>query len=207
MAAKKKTTTAKKSAPKKKPVKAAKKPAARKPVAKAPAKKRVAAKSPAKKSAAGSKKKAPARKGPRVAKRPTLKRKPAPKKRVAAKAPAAPLPEAKVALELAREVARVAADKKAERILIIDTRARASAVGYDYLVLASGEADRQLAAIQEGVDQLFKPRGIRAASVEASPEWVCATWDEGVIAHFFTADRREEMDLEGLWRDAPRVLP
>ena len=46
-----------------------------------------------------------------------------------------------------------------------------------------------------------------AAAVEASPDWVCVTYDVGVVAHFFTPDKRETMDLEGLWKDAPRVAP
>ena len=50
-----------------------------------------------------------------------------------------------------------------------------------------------------GTDYVF------AASVEASPDWLCVTYDDGVIAHFFTPDRREQMDLEGLWAAAPRV--
>jgi ribosome-associated protein len=158
------------------------------------------------KKTAAKKGKAPARKAQRVAKRPALKRAAAPKKKAPAKVAArSRLAEAPQALALAREIAAVAADKKAEDILIIDTRARASSVGYDYLVIASGDSDRQLTAIQEGVDDLLKPRGKKAASVEASPDWVCATWDDGVIAHFFTPDRREQMDLEGLWSTAPRI--
>lgn len=90
-------------------------------------------------------------------------------------------------------------------MLIIDTRARSSSVGYDYVVLASGESDRQLSAIHEGVDALLKPQGKRASSVEASPDWVCVNYDEGVVAHFFTPDRRDQMDLEDMWKDAPRV--
>ncbi len=196
--ASKKKTPAKKKPVAKKPVKkvAPKKAAVKKPAGKKVAPKKTAAK----------KGKAPARKAQRVARRPALKRAAAPKKKAPAKAaPKSKLPEAPQALALAREVAAVAADKKASDILIIDTRARASSVGYDYLVIASGDSDRQLTAIQEGVDDLLKPRGKKAASVEASPDWVCATWDDGVIAHFFTPDRREQMDLEGLWSTAPRI--
>ena len=36
-----------------------------------------------------------------------------------------------------------------------------------------------------------EPQGKRAASVEASPDWVCVNYDEGVVAHFFTPDRRD----------------
>lgn len=194
MAAKKKIT---KPAPKKKPV--VKKAAPKK----APARKVAAKKPAAGKKAAG--KKAPARGKQRTAKRPSLRAKVKPTRarapRAAKPAPA-PAPEA---LALARAIAGVANEKKATDVVILDTRTRSSAVGYDYIVLASGESDRQLAAIHEGVEALLKPQGKRAASVEASPDWVCVNYDEGVVAHFFTADRREQMDLEGLWHAAPRV--
>lgn len=196
MAAKKKTP-AKKSAPKKKSP--AKKPVAKAKGKAAPAKK-VAAKAAAKKVTA----KKPAR-PVRKSKRPAPKRKVAPKKKVAPKAPKSTLPEAPEALALARTIASVAGEKKAERVLIIDTRARAASVGYDYIVLASGESDRQLSAIYEGVEALLKPQGRRPSSVEPSPDWVCVTYDEGVMAHFLTPDKRDEFDFEGLWKDAPRV--
>lgn len=209
MAAKKKTPAKKKPTLKKKPAaKTGKKTFAKKPVAKTPVAKKTAGKKPGGKSAA----KRPAR----TSKRPSASRKLAAKKvaakKVAAKQVAGKAPktkqkvaEAPEALALARSIAKVAAEKKAEGVLIIDVRARSSAVGYDYVVLASGESDRQLSAIHEGVDELLKPQGKKPAAVEASSDWVCVTYDEGVVAHFFTPDRRDLMDLEGLWKDAPRV--
>lgn len=127
------------------------------------------------------------------------------------KRPAKALPKAKSifpenpeALALARAIAHVAAEKKATDVLIIDTRARGSAVGYDYVVIASGESERQLEAISSAVDEVLKPKGRKAASIEASADWVLANYDD-VVAHFFTPDTRGTYDLEGLWSDAPRV--
>ncbi|MEW5743118.1 MAG: ribosome silencing factor [Myxococcota bacterium] len=121
-----------------------------------------------------------------------------------AKKPAAKLKENPGALALARDIAQVALEKKALDVLIIDTRARGSSVGYDYIVLATGESDRQLSAISEGLKETLKPRGHRPTSVEASPDWVLVNYDD-VVAHFFTEDKRGLYDLEGLWSDAPRV--
>lgn len=191
MAAKKKNVSKKKAAPKKKVV-----------AKKSSAKKSAPAKSGKKASASRvTKGKKPAKRVVRKSKRPAPKRK-APARSKAPKVAAPPAPEA---LKMAKVIAAVAADKKAENIMIIDTRARAASVGYDYVVLASAESDRQLTAIHEGVEQLLKPQGTYAASVEASPDWVCVNYDVGVVAHFFTPDKREMMDLEGLWKDAPRV--
>ena len=199
MAAKKKTPAKKKPAFKKKPAAKSSKSAKKA----APARKA----SPARK--AGPKSKGGKRPAARTSKRPSPSRKVAAKKSAAkkpvSKAPKVKVAEAPEALALARSIAKVAGEKKAERITIIDTRVRSSAVGYDYVVLASGESDRQLTAIQEGVDDLLSPQGKKAATVEASADWVCVTYDEGVVAHFFTPDRREQMDLEDMWSDAPRV--
>ncbi len=198
MAAKKKTPAKKKPALKKKPVaKTARKAA--------PAKKS-AARKPAGKKAAGK------RPAGRTSKRPSASRKIAAKKVAAKRAPKenrgpkqGKVAEAPEALALARSIAKVAEEKKAEGVMIIDVRARSAAVGYDYVVLATGESDRQLSAIHEGVEDLLDPTGKKPAAVEASTDWVCVTYDEGVVAHFFTPDRRDQMDLEDLWKDAPRV--
>ena len=196
----------------KKKAPAKKKPALKKKTSsKKPAPKSAAGKSSGKKSSGKSKSfgksKSGAKRPVRTSKRPSPRRKVAPKK--AAKTPKSKVVvhDAPQALALARSIAKVATEKKAENVLIVDVRARSSAVGYDYLVLASGESDRQLSAIHEGVDEVLKPQGKRAAIVEASADWVCVTYDEGVVAHFFTPDRREQMDLEGIWSDEPRISP
>ena len=202
MAAKKKTPAKKKPALKKKP--------APKTARKAAPGQKSASKSAAKKPAG--KKSAGKRPAGRTSKRPSASRKIAAKKVAAKRAPretrsakAVKVAEAPEALALARSIAKVAEEKKAEGVMIIDVRARSAAVGYDYVVLATGESDRQLSAIHEGVEDLLDPTGKKPAAVEASSDWVCVTYDEGVVAHFFTPDRRDQLDLEDLWKDAPRV--
>jgi ribosome-associated protein len=203
MAAKKKSPAKKKPAFKKKPSAGTKSKSSKKPAAGAKRKPATSGrKTSASKSGAGKK---GAVRPVRKSKRPAPKRKVVAPKSKVNKGPRVVLAEAPEALALARSIAAVALEKKAENVLIVDTRSRSEAVGYDYVVLASGESDRQLSAIHEGVDLLLKPQGKRAASVEASPDWVCVNYDEGVVAHFFTPDKRDMMDLEDMWKDAPRV--
>lgn len=211
MAAKKKAPRASSSArgTKKPTAKAAK---ARSSVKKAPQRRGAAGKATAKRPAASKamgRKPAGASKAVRAGtKRPQVKAKrPSVRPRRPAKAqlpPKASLPENPEALALARAIARVALDKKASDVVIIDTRLRGAAVGYDYVVLATGDSDRQLEAISTAVDEQLRPQGRRAASVEASADWVLANFHD-VVAHFFTPDARGTYDLEGLWSDAPRV--
>jgi len=193
MANRKKTAAPKKKkapirrAPKKKSP--AKKVAAKKP---APAKKvkRVAKRAPAKKPKA------------RVAKRPSPRpKKPAPRPKKPAGPPPTPNP---IAYAVAQRLAQVAVDKKASDVVILSTGVRASAVGYDYVVLISGDSDRQLTAIADAVREHFKPFNRRARSVEVSPDWVAMDFGD-VLAHAFLPERRGLTDLEGMWADAPRV--
>ncbi|MEW6434848.1 MAG: ribosome silencing factor [Myxococcota bacterium] len=183
MAAKKKKTPAKKAAPKRAAT------SAKKPLTKASGTKK--ASRPAAK---------PNKRVVRTSKRPPAR----PKRPAGRKKPAVTVPEAPKALALARDIAKVALEKKALDVLIIDTRARASAVGYDYVVLATGESDRQLGAIADALDEALKPRGHRPSSVEPAPDWVLVNYDD-VVVHLFTPDKRGVYDLEGLWSDAPRV--
>lgn len=181
-----------------------------------PKKKSAAKKKPARKAAPSKGKKAPARAtkpagkttrkpagrktAPRTSKRPSVKR-PTAKKKVVVQKRRIPNPEG---LELARAIAVVADDKKATDVLVLDLTHKSGAVGYDYLVLASGDSDVQLDALKNGVEDLLKARGRRPSSVEPSPDWVCLNLDD-VVVHFFTPDKREMYDLEGLWSDADRI--
>jgi ribosome-associated protein len=194
MAAKKKTSRTrpeprKKSAAKKKPTRKA-----------APSKAKTS-RSSAKKPAGKTTRTPAGRKtSPRTSKRPSVKRPPA-RKKVAVQKRRIANPEG---LELARAIAVVADDKKATNVLVLDLTHKSGAVGYDYLVLASGDSDVQLDALKNGVEDLLKARGRRPSSVEPSPDWVCLNLDD-VVVHFFTPDKREMYDLEGLWSDADRI--
>ena len=201
--ASKKKTSAKKAAPKKKtsPVRKSTGAKAKKAAPKAKSAKRPSGK----KTGAKSSSKAAPRKRPTLkSKRPSLKSKST--KRPAPRAKLAPLvhipnPEAHA---LAQRIAGVAVEKKALDVMIIDTQRRASSVGYDYIIVATGESDRQLTAVADGVRELLKPQGTNAIGVEASADWVMMDYGS-VVAHLFTADRRGLTDFEGMWSDAPRV--
>ncbi|MCA2979419.1 MAG: ribosome silencing factor [Myxococcaceae bacterium] len=190
MAAKKKTTR-NRPEPKKKPT-------ARRPAAKKAAKKPAAPKAGAKRAAPKKPSRAAA---PRKARRAPVKRPPTKKRAAPKRAARVVNPEG---LELARAVAAVALDKKADDVVLLDLTHKAGAVGYDYLVIATGGSDAQLEALKSGVEALLEARGRRPSSVEPSPDWVCLNLDD-VVVHFFTPDKREMYDLEGLWSDAQRL--
>lgn len=108
----------------------------------------------------------------------------------------------------AKKVALLAAqaglDKKATEIEIIDVTGK---VDYaDYLILMTGQSDRHVGAIADGVESTLGKEGFRAISVEGLPrgQWVLIDYVD-VVVHVFQAETRALYDLDGLWMDARRV--
>lgn len=113
------------------------------------------------------------------------------------------LPENPRAKALAQRIAALVLDKKAQDILILDVRGKASYA--DYVVLASGESERQVSAMAEHVEVKLKVEGTRPVGTEGydTGRWVLLDYGE-VVAHLFFTEVRAFYDLEGLWADAPR---
>lgn len=114
----------------------------------------------------------------------------------------------RVGNEASQKVALLAAqaglDKKATQVEIIDV---AGKVDYaDFLVLMTGQSDRNVSAIADAVEGLLRKNGIRAMSVEGLPtaNWVLIDFVD-VVVHVFQQDSRALYDLDGLWMDARRV--
>src|SRR3954453_15840950 len=106
--------------------------------------------------------------------------------------------------ELARTIAGIAADKKAENVLVLDIRGLS--VIADYFVICSGTSDRQVRAIVKDIDEQLGKQGIVAMHVEglAESHWVLMDY-ANVIVHVFDPATREYYNLEKLWAEAPRV--
>ena len=107
--------------------------------------------------------------------------------------------------ELCRVAALAAADKKAERPVILDVGRLLGIV--DAFVICSAGNDRQVRTIAEEVERRLKEDGGAAPlRVEGRDE---ATWillDYGdFLVHVFLDEWRTYYDLERLWKDAPRI--
>ncbi|HTM46729.1 MAG TPA: ribosome silencing factor [Polyangiaceae bacterium] len=100
--------------------------------------------------------------------------------------------------------AQAGLEKKATQIEIIDVTGK---VDYaDFLVLMTGQSDRNVAAIADEVESFLAKNGMRAMAVEGLPEanWVLIDFVD-VVVHVFQQDSRLLYDLDGLWMDARRV--
>ncbi|MBN2427362.1 MAG: ribosome silencing factor [Deltaproteobacteria bacterium] len=101
--------------------------------------------------------------------------------------------------------AHYALDKKAFNLTILDIRELSSLA--DFLVIASGNSDRQVQAIAEAVRLGCKNNErISPLGVEGVKEGRWALLDYGdVMVHLFQPTLREFYDLESMWSEAPRV--
>lgn len=99
-------------------------------------------------------------------------------------------------------VARVALDKKAQNVLLLEI---STLVSYaDYFLICSGRSSVQVKAIAEAIESSLRDQGIRPLHIEGATEarWILMDYDE-LIVHVFLEDTRQFYNLERLWNDAP----
>ena len=110
---------------------------------------------------------------------------------------------AEASTALAERIATIASDRKAIDIRVIDLR---GIVGYtDFLVICTGNTERQTKAIHDGIhEELKKVHGLLPRRVEGNREarWVLMDYLDCVV-HIFTPEAREYYRLEQLWGEAP----
>lgn len=108
--------------------------------------------------------------------------------------------------ELANLLVDSLLDKKGNDLLLLDMRDQA--IFTDYFLLCSGESNRQLKALAEGVKETAKKEmDVLPWSVEGDPEsgWVLVDYG-GVIIHLFSPEQRRYYNLEELWDSGHVVL-
>ena len=109
------------------------------------------------------------------------------------------------ARKLAQLCQKLADNKKAENLIILDRRKLSSVA--DYFVLATGTSEPHLRAISDEIqEKVHEEVGEwpRAVDGQRPTNWQVLDYTD-VIVHVMRAEVRERYDLEGLWSDAPRV--
>lgn len=106
--------------------------------------------------------------------------------------------------ELAVRVARLADEKQAAKIAVLDV-AQAIQVS-DYFVLCDGLNKRHLGVIAEHVARELKKEGVYRMGGSPAPDenWVLLDFGP-VVLHVFSPKARAYYDLENLWGDCKRV--
>jgi len=98
--------------------------------------------------------------------------------------------------------ARAASAKKARDVLILDMRE--VFILTDFFVICSGNTDRQVAAIQEAVEERLAALGVKPVRREGvrHRRWVLLDYLD-IVVHIFRQEEREYYEIERLWKDAP----
>ena len=108
-------------------------------------------------------------------------------------------------IDLAIAAARLADEKQAENILVIDLRGLSTIA--DFFVLCSANSPPHLNAIRREVgDRLKVERGVATYGSEGNSESLWAVLDfVDVVVHILHEEKRHFYALEALWSDAPFV--
>lgn len=106
--------------------------------------------------------------------------------------------------ELALTCSRIAHNGKAQDIVVLDVRGKASFS--DFFVIMSGRSTRHVQALAESLENELRSKRIKTSQAEGLQEGTWVLLDFGdVIVHVFYHEQRTFYDLEGLWHDAPRL--
>ncbi len=111
--------------------------------------------------------------------------------------PAAPAPEARLD-QLQQVIVASLDDDKAEDVVTLDLAGRAAFC--DRMVVATGLADRQIAAMAEHLVEKLRGAGLKRVQVEGAggSEWVLI--DAGdIVVHLFKPEARAMYALEKMW--------
>lgn len=100
--------------------------------------------------------------------------------------------------------ARLACDKKAENLVILELKGLSALA--DYFIICGGTSDRHVQAIASHIEISLKEKGFLALGIEGIREgkWVLLDYDD-VIIHVFQEKERMFYDLESLWTECSRI--
>ncbi len=106
--------------------------------------------------------------------------------------------------ELAIEAAKIALQKKASGVTVLDVHDLT--VIADYFVICSGESTTQVKAIAEFIGQEFAKKRIKPLGIEgaAHGHWILLDYGD-VIIHVFERETRAYYSIEKLWMDAKTI--
>ena len=107
-------------------------------------------------------------------------------------------------LNAVRAAAKIADDKKADYIKILDMRSRL--IITDYFIIISAKNTRLTRRIEEEICFNLKKRKLYPIHNAGAGEgnWILVDYDDFVI-HIFTEEFRQFYDLERLWKDSEEI--
>ena len=96
------------------------------------------------------------------------------------------------------EICHVLEEHKARDVVVIDLDGKSDIA--DYMVIATGDSRRQVAALGEKLSAVAKTRGIKGLRPEGKEQADWILLDAGdVVVHLFRPEVREFYSLEKMW--------
>jgi ribosome-associated protein len=109
------------------------------------------------------------------------------------------------AVDLAKKIVEVASDKQASNVMLLDTRKACSFT--DYVIICSGESQRQVEAISQALNELVHQESLSFYHREGMADSGWILFDLGdVMVHIFSPFEREYYQLEKLWDKATLMV-
>ena len=107
-------------------------------------------------------------------------------------------------LDKAKLIAKLAADKKGEDIVLLDMTNQSAMC--DWFVIVSASSSRRMGGISEDIQRKLSRDRIFPLHVEGSnsPYWVLLDYED-VVVHVFHSEMRGFYGLERLWSEAPQT--
>lgn len=106
--------------------------------------------------------------------------------------------------ELLNKVYKAMDDKQADDLVVIDFEGYSPFV--DYFIIATARNERLAGAIVDEVERVALENGTRVIGVDKSKDSGWFLIDIGsIVCHIFTEQKRDYYNLEGLWKDLPKI--
>lgn len=107
-------------------------------------------------------------------------------------------------LELAKRIMDVLDGAKAADVRCYDVRGKSPIT--DFFIVATGLSSPHLRAVVSSVRAAMSKEGVPSYRNSGEPDsgWVVLDYVD-VVVHAFTHEAREYYDLDGLWKDSPRI--
>ncbi len=107
--------------------------------------------------------------------------------------------------QLARDVIRIAEDKKAKDVLVLNLNG--ISIMSDYFIILSGESSPHMRSIAQGVERKLRGEEVRLLNPKDFMNDCWILMDFGlVVVHIFSEEGREFYQLERLWADAKKMI-
>ena len=102
---------------------------------------------------------------------------------------------------LLQEIIKLATEKKAKHLVILDLRGISSIT--DYFLICHGDSEPQVKAITDHIRKGTKKKPKHLEGYE-NQNWILLDYFD-VVVHIFKKNEREYYGIERLWADAPTM--